>query len=82
MVRKSKKKTKQNKKKQKPKPTSTNEEISEIEFHGDNKISLKITVRKGARIESVPKKKLEKLATKQRLYWKLEKEWLILYGLP
>ena len=70
------------KRKQKIKPISTNEEISEIEFHGDNRISLKITVRKGARIESVPKKKLEKLATKQRLYWKLENEWLILYGLP
>ena len=82
MVRKSKKKAKPKKKKQKPKPRSTNEEISENDFHSDNIIRLKVTVRKGARIESVPKKKLEKLATKQRLYWKLENEWLILYGLP
>ena len=82
MGRKTNRKVKPKKRKQKPKLASTNEEISEIEFHGDNKISLRITVRKGARIESVPKKKLEKLATKQRLIWKLENDWLILYGIP
>ena len=82
MGHKSKKKIKPKQRNQKTKPTSTNEEIFETEFHGDNKISLKITVRKGARIESVPKKKLEKLATKQTRYWKLEYDWLILYGIP
>ena len=81
MGRRSEKKLKPKQRNQKPTMVSTNEEISKIEFHGDNKISLKITVRKGARIESVPKKKLEKLATKQRLIWKLENDWLTLYGL-
>jgi hypothetical protein len=82
MDRRSKKKFKPKQRIQKTKLVPTNEKISETEFHGDNKISLKITVRKGARIESVPKKKLEKLATKQTRYWKLENDWLILYGLP
>ena len=82
MGRKTKKKIKPKQKNQKAKLVSTNEELSEIEFHGDDMIKLKVTVRKGARIESVPKKKLETLSTKQRLIWKLENEWLILYGLP
>ena len=82
MGRKREKKFRPKQKNQKVKPVSTNEEIFETEFHGDNKISLKITVRKSARIESVPKKKLEKLATKQTRYWKLENDWLILYGIP
>ena len=43
-------------------------------------VRLKVTVRKGARIESVPLKKLEKLANKARRYWKLEDGWLILVG--
>ena len=81
MVHMSGKRTKPKKTKHKTKLISTDEEISEIEFHRDNKISFKITVRKGARIESVPKKKLEKLPTKQRRFWKFENDWLIQYGL-
>ena len=42
---------------------------------------LKLTTRKGTRIESVPAKKLEKVAKNQKLYWKLEDGWLIHYGL-
>ena len=82
MGRKSKKKFKSKQRNQKAKLVSTDEEISGTEVHGDDMIKLKVTVRKGARIESVPKKKLEKLATQQKLIWKLENEWLILYGLP
>ena len=81
MGRKSKKMLKPKQRNQKAKPVSTDEEISETEVHADNIVRLKVTVRKGARIESVPKKKLEKLATKQRLIWKLENELLTLYGL-
>jgi len=44
---------------------STAEILSEVEVDSENVARLKITVRKGARIESVPKKKLEKLATNQ-----------------
>lgn len=60
---------------------STAEILSEAEVDSENVARLKATVRKGARIESVPKKKLEKLASKTKLYWKFEDGWLILYGL-
>jgi len=55
------------------------EEINDLT--SENIIRLKLTTRKGTRIESVPLKKLEKLADKKRLYWRLEEGWLILYGL-
>lgn len=42
---------------------------------------LKVRVHKGARIESVPLRKLEKLASKTSRYWKFEDGWLILMGL-
>ena len=60
---------------------STNEALSKVELDSESIVRLKLTTRKGTRIESVPLKKLEKLANKTNLYWKLEDEWLILYGL-
>jgi len=82
MVRKPKKKQKH---RQKPKletnPVSTDDVISKAQIDSDNVVRLKVTVRKGARIESVPLKKLEKLSNKPKLHWKLEDVWLILYGI-
>ena len=67
--------------KSKMRSISTEEELSKAEVDSENIIRLKLTTRKGTRIESVPLKKLEKLAGNKRLHWKLEDEWLILYGL-
>jgi len=63
------------------KSVSTYETISEVDIISENVVRLKVTVRKGARIESVPLKRLEKLANRTRLHWKLEDGWLTLYGL-
>ena len=60
---------------------STEEVLSKAEVDSENIVRLKLTTRKGTRIESVPLKKLEKLANKTNLYWKLEEGWLILIGL-
>lgn len=60
---------------------STNDIINSLDCSSDNIVRLKVTIRKGARIESVPLKKLEKLSTNPRTYWKLEDGWLMLYGL-
>ena len=60
---------------------STNETLSKVELDSDSIVRLKLTTRKGTRIESVPLKKLEKLANKTNLYWNLEDGWLTLYGL-
>ena len=75
--------TRRSKKKQKSKmqPISTDEALSKVELDSDSIVRLKLTTRKGTRIESVPLKKLEKLANKTNLYWKLEDGWLTLYGL-
>ena len=59
---------------------STDEILSKAEVDSENVVRLKVTVRKGARIESIPLKKLERLAKKTELYWKLEDDWLMLYG--
>lgn len=61
---------------------STNEILAGVDVTSEEIVRLKVTVRKGARIESVPLKKLEKLASKRRRYWKFENGWLILTGLP
>jgi len=61
---------------------STNEIISGLNVASEDVVRLKVTMRKGARIESVPLKKLEKLASRTRLYWKFEDGWLTLIGLP
>ena len=61
---------------------STNEILARHDPSSEEIVRLKVTVRKGARIESVPLKKLEKLANRSRLYWKFEDGWLILIGLP
>ena len=61
---------------------STNEILSRHDPSSEEIVRLKVTLRKGARIESVPLKKLEKLASKRRRYWKFEDGWLILTGLP
>ena len=53
--------------------------FSEQLIPSENIIRLKVTVRKGARIESVPLKKLERLANQKKLGWKYEDGWLILY---
>ena len=70
------------KKRQQPetKLVSSNEVISKTDTSSDNIVRLKLTTRKGTRIESVPLKKLEKIACKTKLHWKLEDGWLILYG--
>ena len=60
---------------------STKEVLSNAEVDSENMVRLKLTTRKGTRIESVPLKKLEKVANKPKLYWKLEEGWLTLYGL-
>ena len=75
----SKRKTKP-KNKQKTKPTQTKEPTTQNELTAENIIRLKLTTRKGTRIESVPLNKLKKVATKKKLSWKVEDEWLILYG--
>ena len=69
------------KKKAKIKATTTDETLSKYEIDAEKILRLKVTVRKGARIESVPLKKLEKLSTQPKRFWKLKDEWLILYGL-
>ena len=60
---------------------STTEALSKVELDSESIVRLKLTTRKGTRIESVPLKKLEKLANKTNLYWKLEEGWLTLIGL-
>jgi hypothetical protein len=42
------------------------------------KIRLKVTVRKGARIESIPLKQLEKASGYKKKRWELKDGWLIL----
>ena len=59
---------------------STSEIMAGLDFTSEDIVRLKVTVRKGARIESVPLKKMEKLANKKRCYWKFENGWLILVG--
>ena len=59
---------------------STNEILAGLDVGGDDIVRLKVTVRKGARIESVPLKKLERVANKKKRYWKFENGWLILTG--
>ncbi len=76
-----KKKTKKKSKSKQSQP-STSEIMVSRDFSSEEIVRLKVTVRKGARIESVPLKKLERLATKKRRYWKFEDGWLILFGLP
>lgn len=61
---------------------STDEILAGLDAGGDDIVRLKVTVRKGARIESVPLNKLEKVASKQKRYWKFENGWLMLYGTP
>lgn len=61
---------------------STSEIMAGLDVGSEDIVRLKVTVRKGARIESVPLKKLEKLASKTRRYWKFEDGWLILIGIP
>lgn len=61
---------------------STDEVLGGLDISGEHIVRLKVTMRKGARIESVPLKKLEKTANKKRRYWKFENGWLILTGLP
>ena len=60
---------------------STNEIMAGLDVSSEGIVRLKVTVRKGARIESVPLKKLERLAGKTRRYWKFEDGWLTLIGL-
>ena len=82
MVRKQKKKHLPKKGEQlETKHVSTDELISKSTITSDNVIRLKLTTRKGSRVESVPLKKLEKLANNTKLYWKLDENWLILVGL-
>ena len=59
---------------------STNEIMAGLDVSSDEIVRLKVTVRKGARIESVPLKKLERLVGKKAHYWKFENGWLTLIG--
>ena len=59
---------------------STNEILNSFQPSSEEIVRLKVTVRKGARIESVPIRKLQNLASKARRYWKFEDGWLILVG--
>jgi hypothetical protein len=59
---------------------STDEIMDNFDISGEKIVRLKVTVRKGARIESVPLKKLEKLTTEKNRYWKFEDGWLMLVG--
>ena len=59
---------------------STSEIMAGLDVSSDEIVRLKVTVRKGARIESVPLKKLERLAGKKARYWKFENGWLTLIG--
>jgi hypothetical protein len=59
---------------------STDAIIAGLDVASEDVIRLKVTVRKGARIESVPLKKLKRLAGRSRLYWKFEDGWLTLVG--
>ena len=61
---------------------STNENMAGLDVSSEGIVRLKVTMRKGARIESVPMKKLEKLASKTKRYWKFEDGWLTLIGAP
>jgi hypothetical protein len=45
------------------------------------KIRLKVTVRKGARIESIPLRKLEKASGYKKKRWEFKDGWLILESL-
>lgn len=60
---------------------STSKIMAGLDVSSEDIVRLKVTVRKGARIESVPLKKMEKLANKKKRYWKFENGWLILTGL-
>ena len=74
-------KKKKNKLESKMSLVSTSEIMAGLDAGSEDIVRLKVTIRKGARIESVPLKKLEKLARKTRLHWKFEDGWLILTGL-
>ena len=58
----------------------TSKIMAGLDVGSEDIVRLKVTVRKGARIESVPLKKLEKVASKARRYWKFEDGWLTLVG--
>ena len=76
------KKKKQKKLESERSQVSTSEIMAGFDIGGEDIVRLKVTVRKGARIESVPLNKLEKVASKARRYWKFEDGWLTLVGLP
>ena len=78
MKKRAKKRMQRQKEKMKSRTSPKTEEMIKGDVTSKNIVRLKVTVRKGARIESVPLKKLEKLATKKRKHWELKGEWLIL----
>jgi hypothetical protein len=41
-------------------------------------VLLKITTRKGSRIESVPLMKLQRLAKNQQRFWKLDGDFIVI----
>jgi hypothetical protein len=47
-------------------------------FDMQERVLLKITTRKGSRVESVPLMKLKRLAKNSHRFWKLEGDFLIL----
>jgi hypothetical protein len=74
------KKKKKKKLKSKVSQVSTSKIMAGLDVTSEEIVRLKVTVRKGARIESVPLKKLERVTCKSRRYWKFENGWLILIG--
>jgi hypothetical protein len=75
------KKKKQKKLKEEMSQVPTSEIMASLDVSSEEIVRLKVTVRKGARIESVPLKKLEKLSNMKRRFWKFEDGWLTLIGL-
>ena len=59
----------------------TDEVLSGFDASSEDIVRLKVTMRKGARIESVPLKKLERLAGRSRRLWEFKDGWLMLYGI-
>ena len=74
------KKKEQKKLREKMSQVPTSKILAGLDVSSEEIVRLKVTVRKGARIESVPLKKLQKLANMKRRFWKFEDGWLTLIG--
>ena len=57
---------------------STSEIMTGLDAGSEDIVRLKVTIRKGARIESVPLKKLVRLSKFRKKRWIFKDGWLIL----